>query len=179
MTTDLTKVVIETDRLKLIPTSLKYAPEIFKEFTKQITTYMHPKAPKEIKETEAFINSSVQKIENGEELQVVILDKKTGEFLGHGGITKLKTDTPELGIWIKKSAHGNKYGREAVKALKEWVEHNLKYKYIIYPVDKRNIPSRKIAESLGGVVEDEYKKENMSGNILDEVEYRIYPQKSP
>jgi len=178
MITDLTEIVIETDRLKLVPTSLKYSSEIFKEFTQEITIYMFPKPPKEIKETEDFINSSIQKMANGEELQVVILNKKTGEFLGHGGVTKLKTDTPELGIWIKQSAHGNKFGWEAVKALKEWAESNLQYKYIIYPVDKRNIASRKIAESLGGIVEDEYQKKNMSGNILDEVEYRIYPQKS-
>jgi RimJ/RimL family protein N-acetyltransferase len=175
---DLLKVIIETGRLKLVPTSLKYASEIFKEFTMEITTYMNPKSPKKISETEAFINGAIQKMEKGEELQVVILDKKTGEFLGHGGVMKLKTYTPELGIWIKKSAHGNKYGREAVIGLKQWIDENMKYLYIIYPADRRNIASRKIAESLGGVVEDEYRKENMSGNILDEVEYRIYPQKS-
>jgi RimJ/RimL family protein N-acetyltransferase len=175
---DLLKVIIETDRLRLIPTSLEYASEIFKEFTTEITTYMYPKSPKEIRETEDFINASVQKMQNSEEFQIAILNKNTGEFLGHAGVTKLKTNTPELGIWIKQSAHGNKYGREAVKALKEWAENNLQYKYIIYPVDKRNIASRKIAESLGGAIEDEYQKQNMSGNILDEVEYRIYPQKS-
>jgi RimJ/RimL family protein N-acetyltransferase len=175
---DLTKVIIETDRLKLVSTSLKYASEIFKEFTDQITTYMNPKTPKEIKETETFINGAIQKIQNGEELQMVILDKKTGEFLGHCGVMKLKTDAPELGIWIKKSAHGNKYGREAVAGLKQWIDENMKYSYIDYPVDRRNIASRKIAESLGGVIKDEYKRENLSGKILDEVEYRIYPQKS-
>lgn len=173
---DLTKVIIKTDRLKLIPTSLVYASEIFKEFTEEITTFMYPKAAKEIRETEDFVSSSIQKMKNGEELQVVILNKITGEFLGHGGISKLKSETPELGIWIKKRAHGNKYGREAVKGLKKWIDDNVNYKYVIYPVDKRNTSSRKIAESLGGVVEDEYKKENMSGSILDEVEYRVYPK---
>lgn len=176
---DLSKTVILTDRLKLVPTSLKYAPEVFKEFTEEITTYMFPKVPQDIHDTETFINTSIKKMENGEELQVVILDKKTGDFFGHGGIRKLNTDTPEPGIWIKKSAHGNKYGREAVKALKEWIDKNYKYKYIMYPVDRENISSRKIAESLGGIVEVEYKKINESGNELDIVEYRIYPQKSP
>jgi ribosomal-protein-alanine N-acetyltransferase len=174
---DLSKTVILTDRLKLIPTCLDYALEIFKEFTDEITTYMYPKTPKEIGETEAFINSSIKEMENGETLQVVILDKNTGEFLGHGGAKSLKTNIPELGIWIKKVAHGNKYGREAVKALKEWIDKNYKYKYIMYPADKKNVPSRKIAESLGGIIEAEYKKTNASGNELDMVEYRIYPKK--
>jgi len=79
---------------------------------------------------------------------------------------------------IKKSAHGNKYGREAVRGLKEWIDDHMKYRYISYPVDRKNIPSRKIPESLGGIVEAEYEKESQSGNILDVVEYRIYPQKS-
>ena len=172
---NLLNVFIESERLKLIPTSEEYAQEIFKEFSDDLTVFMYPKPAKKIGETLSFINLSRKSMQKGEQLQVVILNKLTNEFIGHGGISKLNTDTPELGIWIKKSVHGHKFGREAVKALKEWIDKNKSYKYIIYPVDKRNIPSRKIAESLGGVIEDEYKKENMSGNILDEVEYRIYP----
>lgn len=171
---DLKSIVIESERLKLIPTSEDYAEDIFREFTDEITKFMMARTPQKIEETLDFIKSSRKKMEKGEELQVVILNKATGEFIGHGGIRKLKTTSPELGIWIKKSAHGQKFGREAVKALKEWAEKNFKYKYLEYPVDKKNIPSRKIAESLGGIVERELKKKNMTGNILDEVEYRIY-----
>jgi RimJ/RimL family protein N-acetyltransferase len=166
---------IETDRLKLIPTSEKFAKEMFREFTKEITKFMYPKSPSSIDETLSFIKISKEKMSKGEELQVVILNKTTGEFLGHGGINNLNTDTPEPGIWIKKGAHGNKYGAETVKGLKEWIDKNLKYKYLLYPVDKKNIASRKIAESLGGIIETEYIKTGMSGNILDMVEYRIYP----
>lgn len=171
---NLKNVVIESERLKLVPTSENYAKDIFKEFTYEITRYMMPRAPRQIKETLGFIKASKKATDKGEELEVVILSKDTGEFIGHGGIRKLNSDTPVLGIWIKKSAHGQKFGREAVKALKEWADRNIKYKYLEYPVDKKNIPSRKIAESLGGIVEKELKKRNMAGNILDEVEYRIY-----
>lgn len=174
---NLLNVVIESERLKLIPTSKKYVQDIFKEFTEEITTFMYPKSAKKIDETLSFIELSSEKMKKGEQLQVVILNKLTGEFIGHGGVNKLNTDTPEPGIWIKKGAHGYKYGREAVNALKEWIDNNYKYKYIMYPVDRRNLASRKIAESLGGVIKDEYRKKNMSGNVLDEVEYRIYPVK--
>lgn len=172
---DLNNVIIESERLKLVPTSEQYAQDIFTEFTDEVTIFMFPKTPEKIDETLAFIRSSQEKMTKGEALEVAILNKATGEFLGHGGVSKLNTDTPELGIWIKKGAQGNKYGREAVTALKEWVDKNRKYRFIVYPVDKRNIPSRKIAESLGGVIEAQYHKPNMAGKILDEVEYRIYP----
>lgn len=32
----------------------------------------------------------------------------------------------------------------------------VEYKYLKYPIDKANIPSQKLAEKLGGKVEDEY-----------------------
>lgn len=169
-----TQITLTSDRLQLVPTSEQYAEEIFREFTKDITTYMFPNSPDKIAETVSYIRSMQEKMQNGEEFPVVILDKKTGEFLGGGGAHKLTSSTPELGIWIKKSAHGNRYGREAVHKLKRWIDDTIDYEYIIYPVDKRNIPSRKIAESLGGIVEAEYQKQNISGNILDVVEYRIY-----
>ncbi|OGH04032.1 MAG: hypothetical protein A2W22_00185 [Candidatus Levybacteria bacterium RBG_16_35_11] len=172
---NLLNVLIETERLKLIPTSEKFAEDIFREFTEEITTFMYPKFPKKIDETLSFIKLSREKMEKGEQLQVAIFHRTTGEFIGHGGVTKLDTNTPEPGIWIKKEAHGKKYGREAVKALKEWVDKNYKYKYIMYPVDKRNLASRKIAEFLGGVTKNEFKKKNASGKVLDMVEYRIYP----
>ncbi|MEH2435865.1 MAG: GNAT family N-acetyltransferase [Nostoc sp.] len=82
--------------------------------------------------------------------------------------------TPELGIWLKKSAHGHGFGREAIHVLKDWVDKNLEYNYLSYPVDKRNIPSRKIAESLRGKIFREFQQINKSGYLLDEVEYRIY-----
>jgi [ribosomal protein S5]-alanine N-acetyltransferase len=173
---NLLNVSIETNRLTLVPTSIEFAEDIFKEFTKEITTFMYPKSANKIDETLSFVKLSREKMEKGEQLQVAIVDKVTGKFIGHGGVNKLNTDTPEPGIWIKKEAHGNRYGREAVGALKEWMDKNYKYKYIMYPVDKNNIASRKIAESLGGVVEAEYKKINASGNELDMIEYRIYPE---
>lgn len=172
---DLSKVIIESDRLKLIPVSEEFAEDIFKGFTDEVTTYMFPKTPQKIDETLEFVRSSKEKMTKGTDLNMSIFDKATSEFLGGVGIHNLQTDTPVLGVWIKKSVHGNKYGREAVTALKNWVDQNYDYKYITYPVDKRNIPSRKIAESLGGVIEAEYKKPNQAGRILDEVEYRIYP----
>lgn len=172
---DLREEKIITERLMLVALSEKYVEAIFKEFTPEITTYMFPASPKEISETKAYIDSMQSKMQSGEELAVVILNKETSEFLGGGGAHHLHTKTPELGIWIKKSEHGQKYGQEAVTGIKKWIDDNISYTYIMYPVDKNNIPSRKIAESLGGILSANYPKQTMSGNTLDIVEYRIYP----
>lgn len=171
---DFLLVTITTKRLKLTPLSEDFAKDINREFSDEITTYMFPKSHKDMEETYEYITSTRRKIKRGEDLTACITDKKTGEFLGCAGAHHLKTESPSLGIWIQKSAQGNSYGREAVTALKNWLDKHINYEYITYPVDKRNVPSRKIAESLGGIIEDTYTKKNNSGNILDVVEYRIH-----
>jgi len=105
---------------------------------------------------------------------MAILDAETVQFSGvcaiHG---KEQGETAELGVWVKKSAQGKKFGHEAVALLVQWAKDNLALSHLIYPVDKSNIPSRKIAESLGGIVVSEGQRESLSGNRLDELVYQI------
>lgn len=146
---------------------------MFNELTDEITKYMAIYSPKSIDEEEDFVNRSLERIKQGTDLTVVILDKNTKEYLGGAGIRHIDTKTPELGIWTKKSAHGKKIGREAVTGLKKWAEDNLNFDYLVYPVHKENVPSRKIAESLGGKVVSEEVKVTPWGKELDEVIYHI------
>lgn len=53
-------IIIETERLLLVPITMQYAEEIFKEFNREITTYMSPKPAKDISETKAFIQHSIE-----------------------------------------------------------------------------------------------------------------------
>ena len=168
-------VTIETKNLCLKAITLDYKENIFKEFTSEITTHMFPKPAEKIEETIEFIKTSMKGNEKGSNLQTVILNKESKEFLGCGGLHHIDGKTPELGIWIKKSAHGNAYGKEAVIALKKWADKNLDYEYILYPVVEENYPSRRIPEFLDGEVAREYNKVNMSGKKQHLLEYRIYP----
>ncbi len=152
---------------------MEWRDDIFREFTEEITTYMFPKAPEKIEETEKFISESMEKMARGEEIVCVILKREGKEYLGNIGLHKINTHTPEFGIWLKKSAHGHHYGHEAVAALKEWADTHLQYDHIVYPADRDNIPSRKIPESLGGTLHAEYDKKNLSGHTLHIVEYWI------
>lgn len=173
---NLFKVKIKSKRIKLVPTSDIYAQEMHNEFTPEITKYMMPKALENIEETHDYLKTTKSRMEKGDDLILTILKNENNEYLGQCGIHKLKSLTPSFGIWIKKSAHGNNYGKEAIQLAKDWCDKNLNYKYITYPVDKRNIGSRKIAESLNGVIKKDYKTKNESGFMLDEVEYWIYPK---
>lgn len=171
-------IKIETARLLLVPIGLEHTEDIFNELTAEVTIYMYPKPADDISETEAWIKGARSTMGKGNNIQLVILEKATGEFLGCAGLHGVDKKSPEFGIWTKKSSHGNGYGREAITALFNWACENIDFDYILYPVDKRNVASRKIPESLGGKIKKEYKEKNLAGFELDEVEYHIYPPKA-
>ena len=168
---------IESERIVLVPISQEYKEVIFREFTDEITLYMFPSTPKEISETEEFIRATLEKVQKKEEIVTVILKKENSEFLGCCGLHRIDTKTPEIGIWLKKGAHGYKYGQEAIHALKDWADKNIDYDYLIYPVVKENTASRRVPESLGGELVRSFEKANQSGLVRGMVEYFIYSDK--
>jgi len=175
---DLTSLRIESDRILLTSIDESYANEIFREFTPEIARYMIPKPAGKLEETLSFISVSVDGMRKRRELVLVITTREGKEFLGCCGLHgKEDPRTPHLGIWIKKGAHGNKYGREAIAALASWAARNIESDYLVYPVDRENTASRRIPESLGGIVFEEKKVTTMSGGRLNEVIYRI-PRRS-
>lgn len=168
-------VQIESERLRLRTIRTTDAPEVFQHFTRELTEYMSPPVPNKVDDSLDFIEGSEQRMKNGEELQFVILDKRTGEFLGccgiHGGN---RGKLPELGVWVKAEAHGNHFGREAVFALKGWADDHVEAQALGFRVDKRNTPSIKIALALGGEIVEEVKVPTADGSrMLDEVVYSI------
>ena len=107
---------------------------------------------------------------------LAILAKDTDEFLGCCGLHGRENPRePELGIWLKKSAHGRGFGREAVAAVRDWAERHLIVDAFIYPVDRNNTASRKVAEALGGTIVRSELIKTMSGGELDAVVYKILP----
>ncbi len=171
---DLTAIRIHSQRLELRPITLNHLDDVYENFTATITRYMLPSPPTSKAEPKKFIEESVAAHKRGDELVCAIILKEKEEFLGCVGL-HVRGDSlhPELGVWVKESAHGNGYGREAVTALKKWADAHLFYEYATYPVDKKNIPSRKIPESLGGVIFRETVHKISTDKILDEVIYKI------
>ena len=175
---NLSNITIETDRLILAPISSKYEHDIFTEFTPEISKFMPPKPPKKIEETRNFINDSLEKIENGTDFNLVILKKNNFEFLGCASIDDLANKTPELGIWLKKSAHGNKYGFEVIKELTKWAGEKLNCNELIYLADENNISSKKIAIKMGAKQIGFSNKISGLGDKLHMIQYLISLEKS-
>lgn len=162
-----------TDRLRLIIVSKRYREEIFKEFTDEVNVYMYPMTAKSTADTDAYIDSAQKAAGTGKSIDCVILDKITGEFYGCGGVHRVDGKYPELGIWTKMSAHGRRIGREAMTFLAVYVANHFDVHGLMYPADYRNLPSRLIAESMGGILVKRYDAKQLNGGTLHLVEYFI------
>ena len=172
---DYSTISIRTDRILLQTITEDYTEEIFREFNAEITTYMHPAPAQDMEETLRFIQVSMERMRVGQNILTVILSPDGDQFLGCAGLHQPHTQTPELGIWLKKAAQGNAYGKEAIHALKAWADQHLNYKYLLYPVDKNNYASRRIPESFNAKIGRSYQDKSMDGRLLNILEYRILP----
>ncbi len=164
---------IETNRLLLSPVYEEHTKYIFKYFNEKVITYMFPGIPKDISETREIVQKFIEQRKNNTDYVYAITLKTSQEFIGLVGLHHLRDKIPELGIWSKIEAHGNHYGREAIGGILKYAEH-LGIKKLCYPVDRRNIPSKKIALFYGGKLVTAYKEVKTPDNrILEEEIYEI------
>lgn len=172
---DFMALELVTPRLRLVPVSAVFATAILREFSPEITQYMTPDTPQKLSDVSSFVEDSVADMQAGKEIMLAITDVRTHDFIGICCCAaKDAPHTPELGVWVKKSAHGKKFGLESVTTLVSWAKENLNYDFLIYPVDRANIASRKIPEALGGEIVAEKPLETQSGIPLDGLIYKIH-----
>lgn len=169
----LSSVVIDAPRVRLVPIHAGFTSAMFETFDARITRYMYPKPSDTVEEMGRFVSDSVAGLAAGTNLQMVILSRSDEVFLGCIGLHALDRPDPEMGLWLKESAHGHGLGREAAGALIAWAREQGRFACIRYPVDRRNLASRKIPEAHGGVIVSEFRMVSLGGIELDLVEYRI------
>ena len=170
---DLSHVRIETERLRLVPGTTEYLEQIFLEYRDPVVQYMNYGPPENLGILKKRIEKRAIDMKEGKQLFMAILFKNSDEFLGCMALEDLDQKNPEMGGWIKESAQGHGYGREAAAALKQWAEQNLEYDYILWPCAQANKPSCKLAESLGGKVQRKYEKKTVRGTVWSFVDYWI------
>lgn len=160
--------VLESKRLLLKKIDICYAKDILAHFNRKITRYMYPKADETMEEVMTFIERSKKEAEAKKAYNYVILNKETNEFLGCCGYERgVDEHIIAFGIWIKEEVHHHKYGMEAVHCLYENAKKHVEYTSFEYCADRRNIGSRKIAESLGGICNEHCYRSLKNGNGED------------
>jgi RimJ/RimL family protein N-acetyltransferase len=100
-------------------------------------------------------------------------DRHPNEFLGVAGVHRIGSPEPEVGIWIRETAHGRGYGRESIEAIVKWAPANIGAEAFIYPVVTQNHPSHRLAQSLHGSIVGARELRKSGGAVFDQVVYRI------
>ncbi|WP_312870608.1 GNAT family N-acetyltransferase [Gordonia asplenii] len=145
------------DGIALHPFSPEFAAESYAHTTSTLTRFMAWERTASAAEFEPIWRGWMQGRSAGTDFVFAVVDAGTGDFLGQVGVHHAHEPISELGIWIREDRHGRGFGAKAVAAARDWAtEHLPGVEGFRYPVAEQNTASRRIAESLGGVVVDSY-----------------------
>ncbi|MCC8405957.1 GNAT family N-acetyltransferase [Paraburkholderia sp. MMS20-SJTN17] len=146
------EIRIESARLSIRPFSTIDADLSFPCITPSLTRFMAWDPPASREDFDRIWQSWLPAIDDGADFVFAIRERDAGGFLGLAGLHYVRNTSPELGIWIREDRHQEGFGREAVGLVAGWASRTLRVASFTYPVAEENIPSRRIAESLGGVI---------------------------
>lgn len=165
-------IVIQSPRLQLSQFQMTDAPDVFGCITPAITKFM-PWEPPSWDEYVARCEKRAQ-TPDPNQFSFVIRRLDNRQCLGMASFEGADSVSPELGLWIKESAHGQGFGREVVAALIAWGHATLGKESFLYPVAVQNTASRRIAEKLGGEIIG-----NLTKPKYEAVVYKIPFRESP
>jgi RimJ/RimL family protein N-acetyltransferase len=147
-----TEIQIESTQLLIKTFSDNDADAAFSCITQSLTRYMAWEPPASRHDFDGIWRSWMTSINDGSDYVFAVRQRADGSFLGLAGLHRVHTGSPELGIWIREDRHRNGFGREAVTLVAQWATRTIGSESFIYPVAEENRSSRRIAESLGGVI---------------------------
>jgi RimJ/RimL family protein N-acetyltransferase len=90
-----------------------------------------------------------------EDLTVAIVEKQSGTIVGGSGLHRIdwKLRLFEIGYWLRQDAQGHGYATETVQLLTRLAFDELDANRVELRIDARNVPSLRVAERAGYVLE--------------------------
>jgi RimJ/RimL family protein N-acetyltransferase len=149
---DLSQTFITSARLTMRAFTAADAAESFAEANARVAKFMSWNPPATETEYRTIWQGGISDMKSGKGLHLVIRLTNTNEFIGTAGLHPADGTLLETGLWIKDSAQGRGYGREAVAAVINWASECFRPSGFLYPVVDENTPSRRLAEALRGEI---------------------------
>ncbi|MCA8271591.1 GNAT family N-acetyltransferase [Burkholderia sp. AU30280] len=146
------EIQIDSERLSIRPFSADDADATFRCITPSLTRFMSWEPPANRGDFDCIWRGWLLTIAEGTDFVFAIRQRDDRSFLGLAGLHRVRNASAELGIWIREDFHKQGFGRDAVGLVATWASLALGIESFTYPVAEQNYPSRRIAESLGGVV---------------------------
>lgn len=170
---DLRSTKLSSGRIVLTAFRAEDAAEIFAAVTPAVTRLMSFEPSPSLAAFAEIWRQWLPQMAAGSAVFLVVRTNTTGELLGVAGLHGVDGDEPETGIWIKETAQGRGYGREAIALIVAWASVSFGARGLRWPVAEANGPSRRLAESLGGKIVGHGRLLKLLGVEYTEVIYRI------
>lgn len=146
---DLRSTKLASSRILLTAFRAEDAEEIFAAVTPAVTRFMSFEPSPSLEAFAEIWQQWLSQMAAGTAAFLVVRGKETGELLGVAGLHGIGAEEPEAGIWIRETAHGCGYGREATVTIIAWASISFGARSFLWPVAELNGPSRRLAEALG------------------------------
>ena len=175
--------MLETERLILEPIREKHHQVINTEIRKSHTAlsrwlfWVNP-VP-EIEQTLAFCQDCHKKYIEKKNLQLAIINKQNGAFIGCIGVHDFNYKGEEscfnIGYWISSDHSGKGYMLEALRALSDYSFNRLGANKLYITNDSENLTSNKLAKNAGFTLIETINQhiKNTEGNLRDTNVYRL------
>ncbi len=115
-----------------------------------------------------------------EDLTVGVFERASGRFLGGSGLHRMDWGlrTFEVGYWLRRTAEGHGFMREAVRLLTRLAFETLGANRVEIRMDPRNGRSPKVAEGLGYVLEGQLRRcaPGPDGQPADRLVFALLPE---
>lgn len=147
----MTPIITSTEMLILREMDMDDAGKLLEIFSDPVAMEYYPSTKNE-KETNFWIEWTLNNYEIYGVGLWIAEDKETGEFLGQCGIVPQVVDDEskmEIGYLFSRRVWGNGYATEAATACKKFGFEHLNLSEMISLVDVNNLSSAKVAERIG------------------------------
>lgn len=175
------KIRLETDRLIIRDHTIEDLADLHKLLSdSRVMYYLQDLKTNSVEESKANLRVSINESisDNREKYFLAITDKKTNEYIGEIGVTKLLESSFgnkfELGYFILEKYWGKGIVTEASRVVLDYCFTELNALKIIAGCNKDNIGSENIMKKLRMVKEAEFINHTVvNGKLCDRVEYRM------
>ena len=164
---------IASDRLVLRAFQSGDVADIFAAIDRTMARFMVWDPPSSLAAFQSTAADWESRMLAGTDLPLVIRLKSDDTLLGMATMQNLDTAEPRIGVWMREGAHGKGFGREAGQVALQWAATTLGFAAVHYPVVAGDIPSRRLAEALGGIKGETNTHRKASGVELRVMDYRI------
>ena len=144
------KKEIKSDVIRLRVVDKKNAEKILEYFNYDINKYLYEREYESIEEVNDYLDSKIEEMID-EDSYLYDIYNQEDDFVGQIEVINYQSLTPEVKLWIAKRYQHQGYGEASVEIIKNHLNEDGAFNYLIMEVDYRNYAALELVKKLGGM----------------------------